>query len=459
MHPVRPAAVAGSFYPGSPSALSGNVRALLAKAGPGSASSVLPKAIIVPHAGYIYSGATAALAYARLAGARKQIRRVVLLGPVHRVPVRGLALPGTAAFVTPLGEIEIDQAAVAALADLPQVLVSAEAHAREHSLEVQLPFLQSVLDDFKLLPLAVGNATPAQVAQVLERLWGGAETLIVISTDLSHFLPYAAAQAMDRETTQRIMKLDSMLSHEQACGGTPVNGLLLAARQHGLQAELLGLCNSGDTAGDKSRVVGYAAFALTQAPAPVANEDSERGATLLSVARAAIASALGPDRAAAPDAPWLQESGASFVTLTQNGQLRGCIGTLEARRSLRTDVQANAVGAALRDPRFTPLTLAELPQTEVEVSLLSPLQPLQFENQAQALVQLRPGIDGILFEYQQYRSTFLPQVWEQLPDPVQFMAQLKRKAGLRADFWADGVRLQRYTVRKWKDSDFKKAGP
>ena len=184
MHTVRPAAVAGAFYPAQTSVLSGTVLALLAKAAANTESdATAPKAIVVPHAGYIYSGATAALAYAQLGSARGRIRRVVLLGPVHRVAVRGLALPGAAAFATPLGEIEIDLAAVAALAGMPQVIVSPAAHAQEHSLEVQLPFLQSVLDDFKLLPLAVGNATPAEVAQVLERLWGGPETLIVISSD------------------------------------------------------------------------------------------------------------------------------------------------------------------------------------------------------------------------------------------------------------------------------------
>jgi len=265
MHTVRPAAVAGAFYPGQQSALSSTVLALLAQAGPRADSGAAPlKAIIVPHAGYVYSGATAALAYARLKAARSRIRRVVLLGPVHRVPVRGLALPGVEAFATPLGEIKIDQDAVAALAGLPQILVSPAAHAREHSLEVQLPFLQSVLDDFELLPLAVGNTTPAEVAQVLDTLWGGPETLIVISTDLSHFLPYSAAQATDRETVRHIMDFDGTLTHEQACGGTPVNGLLLAARQHDLQAELLGLCNSGDTAGDRERVVGYASVAFLE---------------------------------------------------------------------------------------------------------------------------------------------------------------------------------------------------
>ena len=261
---IRQPAVAGAFYPGQRAALSNDVTAMLSMAHPApEASASAPKALIVPHAGYIYSGTTAARAYACLANARKTIRRVVLLGPVHRVPVRGLALPGVNAFATPLGEVEIDQAALTQLAHLPQVVTSRAAHVQEHSLEVQLPFLQSVLDDFKLVPLAVGDATPAEVAQVLEALWGGAETLIVISSDLSHFLTYNAAQAIDHRTVQSILALDGSLTHEQACGGTPVNGLLLAARHHHLQPHLLGLCNSGDSAGDKGRVVGYASFAFT----------------------------------------------------------------------------------------------------------------------------------------------------------------------------------------------------
>jgi len=268
MPSVRPAAVAGSFYPRQTAVLAREVRALLAQAAspvhadaPGH-PAVTPKALIVPHAGYIYSGATAALAYRQLAPGRDRIRRVVLLGPVHRVPVRGLALPGVAAFDTQLGRIPVDQDGVAALAPLPQVVVSPEAHAMEHSLEVQLPFLQTVLDDFTLLPLAVGHASPAEVAQVLDTVWGGPETVIVISSDLSHFLPYRQAQAVDQASVRQMLQLDATLTHDQACGGTPVNGLLLAAPAHGLTAELLGQCNSGDTAGDRDRVVGYAALAF-----------------------------------------------------------------------------------------------------------------------------------------------------------------------------------------------------
>lgn len=180
---------------------------------------------------------------------------------------------------------------------------------------------------------------------------------------------------------------------------------------------------------------------------------TERGATLLPLARAAIARTLGRPHAASATAPWLQEPGACFVTLTQQGALRGCIGSLEARRTLLADVQANAVAAALHDPRFAPLSVHELEHTEVEVSLLSPMQPLAFASEAEALAQLRPGVDGVLFEFGARRSTFLPQVWEQLPAPDAFMAQLKRKAGLPADFWAEEVRLQRYTVAKWKESE------
>ena len=265
MSTVRPAAVAGMFYPGSPATLRQSVRDLLdsAAGGPVSRGS-WPKALIVPHAGYIYSGSVAARAYARLGPGRNTIRRVVLLGPVHRVPVRGLALPAAGAFVTPLGSIQIDLEAVASIRDMPQVCESAAAHALEHSLEVQLPFLQSVLDGFAIVPLAVGDASAEEVAEVIERLWGGAETLIVVSSDLSHYHEYGDARRIDLDTTTQITALSHTLDHEQACGATPINGFSLCAQRRGLTPDLIASCNSGDTAGDKSRVVGYASFAFEE---------------------------------------------------------------------------------------------------------------------------------------------------------------------------------------------------
>jgi len=270
MHTTRPAAVAGSFYPGDRQMLADNINVLLKQAAANArfstdihTSLAPPKAIVVPHAGYIYSGQTAAIAYNSLIRWRAAVKRVILLGPVHRVPVKGLALPDVDAFTTPLGEVKLDKAAIASVANMQQVVLSYPAHAQEHALEVQLPFLQSVLDDFKLVPLAVGDTTPEEVAEVIEALWGGPETIIVVSSDLSHFLPYSVANEVDRSTVKNILHMQGGLTHHQACGGTPVNGLILAAKKHHLHPELLDLRNSGDTAGDKNRVVGYAAFAFS----------------------------------------------------------------------------------------------------------------------------------------------------------------------------------------------------
>jgi len=265
MRDFRPAAVAGMFYPGVPAALAASVRACLVDAAARSrAGGAPPKALIVPHAGYVYSGAIAAAAYARLAALHATIRRVVLLGPAHRVAVRGLALPSVRGFATPLGVVEIDRKAADLALTLPQVVESDAVHAQEHALEVQLPFLQAVLDDFRIVPFAVGAASTEEVADVLERLWGGPETLILVSSDLSHYHSYAEARAIDRGSVDGILALSPALDFDQACGATPINALLQCARWRGLVPELLDLRNSGDTAGDKSRVVGYASFAFVE---------------------------------------------------------------------------------------------------------------------------------------------------------------------------------------------------
>ena len=262
MQATRPPAVAGTFYPDHPGKLRAMLDSMLDAA---EGTALRPKALIAPHAGYIYSGPIAASAYALLRPLRASIRRVVLLGPVHRVWTSGLALPGVEAFETPLGLVRLDQEGIARISGLPQVQIHPAAHAQEHSLEVQLPFLQSVLDDFTLVPLAVGGASPEQVSEVLDRLWGGAETLIVISSDLSHFHSYDEAQQVDRATVHEILLFNTHLVGEQACGCHPINGLLLSAHGHGLTPHLLDLRNSGDTAGDRNRVVGYAAIAFTEA--------------------------------------------------------------------------------------------------------------------------------------------------------------------------------------------------
>lgn len=256
MRSVRRPAVAGSFYPADPRVLADMVDGFLMAGAPLEAP---PKALVAPHAGYVYSGGVAGLAFGTLAPVRALVRRVVLLGPTHRVAVRGLALPGCDALATPLGEIEVDAAAAVGL---DHVVTRPDVHAQEHSLEVQLPFLQRALDDFTVVPLAVGSASPAEVAAVLAALWGGPETLIVVSSDLSHYHSSATARALDAATIDAVLGLADDIAPEQACGAAPLNGLLAAAPRHGITPVLLGSCNSGDTAGDRGRVVGYAAFAF-----------------------------------------------------------------------------------------------------------------------------------------------------------------------------------------------------
>ena len=256
----RPPAVAGAFYPSDPEELDQIVRCCLEGA-EAQSSKAAPKALIAPHAGYIYSGPIAASAYARLASVHSNIRRVVLLGPSHVVPLVGLAASSADAFLTPLGRIPVDRAEVERVLALPHVELLDRAHAHEHSLEVHLPFLQRVLDDFSLIPLVVGDASPEEVADVLDQLWGGPETLIVISSDLSHYHDYETARQLDIATSQAIENLSPEEVHsEGACGRVPVRGLLVAAKRHDLHAETIDLRNSGDTAGPRDGVVGYGAY-------------------------------------------------------------------------------------------------------------------------------------------------------------------------------------------------------
>ncbi len=473
---VREAAVAGTFYPGDPVVLRDTVDRLLADAPRPPAGAPVPRAVIVPHAGYVYSGPTAAVAYARIAAGRNIITRVVLVGPTHRVPVLGVALPGVDAFRTPLGTLPVAEAwAEDRLAKVPAACVFAETHRWEHSVEVQIPFLQRALGDVEIVPMLAGDASGEEVADVLDALWGGPETLIVISSDLSHYLGYDEAAGVDAATIAQISALDGPLNHSQACGATPINGLLILARRRGLVPTLLDARNSGDTSGDRDRVVGYCAFAFDEAPTPeraaaptrsarrtdAALVDSalvdalpeDAGALLLPTARAAIARELGLSAGPPSERPaWALAPGASFVTLTERGELRGCIGSLEATRPLLDDVTDNAVSAATRDSRFPPLTQRELDRVLIEVSVLSAPVPLPASGLDDAYAALRPGVDGVIAQLGPWnRATFLPQVWEQLPEPEEFLSHLWRKAGVLPGEWPEGTALQTYTVRAWHE--------
>ncbi len=470
MTSVRQPAVAGAFYPGGATELDATIQRYLAAA-PISAEPT-PKAIIAPHAGYIYSGPVAASVYVRIKPLAGTVSRVALLGPCHRTLVRGLALPSVSAFATPLGDVPIDLDACQDILKLPQVQVFDAPHAQEHSLEVHLPFLQVVLGDFSLVPLAVGDASADEVAEVIDRLWGGPETLVVVSTDLSHFLDYDAAQRLDAVTCRAIENLDpESIGREQACGRVPVKGLLKLAKSRGLKVSTVDFCNSGDTAGDKSRVVGYGSWAFCEevgteeaAPKKASGEDGfaagtqalldNHGAALLRLAAASIKHGLAHKRALpikADDYPeTLRRRGACFVTLKRGGRLRGCIGSPEARRALVEDVAQNAFSAAFGDPRFDNLKFDELDDLDLSISVLSVQTPINFTGEDDLLSQLRPGVDGLVIEDKGKRALFLPSVWEQLAQPKKFIGHLKAKAGLTANHWSDGFKAWRFIAREVK---------
>ncbi|MBI2236798.1 MAG: AmmeMemoRadiSam system protein B [Magnetospirillum sp.] len=447
MTAIRPAAVAGMFYPADPAELKTQLDLFLGQARAAAAAGPVPKAIIAPHAGYIYSGPVAASAYVRLQPAAGTVSRVVLLGPSHRVAFRGMAVGTAEAWASPLGPVAIDREAAAELLARGLVGELDVAHTQEHSLEVHVPFLQAVLGQFMLLPIVVGDASADEVAAVIDAVWGGPETLIVVSTDLSHYLGYDDCRTVDAATVAAIERLEPGLGRDSACGRVPVGGLLVAAKRRGMAITTLDVRNSGDTAGTRERVVGYGAWALFEA-----DEESEiraLGPTLTDLAwralRLAVETGQPPKVELGPSAPArLRQPGAVFVTLKKGGALRGCIGSPTAWRPLAEDIADNAHKAALDDRRFPPVKADELASLSLSVSVLTPPVPMSFTGEADMLEQLRPRVDGLIIEDGGRRALFLPSVWEQLPDKRGFLEHLKAKAGMAPGHWSAGFKASRF---------------
>lgn len=456
MSSVRAMAVAGQFYPDDPRSLHQMVDGFLDQGLSRASQQVCPKVIIVPHAGLRYSGATAAKAYSRLSSFAHQIRRVVMIGPSHRVGFRGIAFEPASQVETPFGLIDVDHAGLESLERRGLVEPQAQAHQHEHCLEVQWPFLQSVLDDFKITPLVTGDTSRYEVAEVLASLWGGDETLIVISTDLSHFHPASECEQIDAHTCAKVTALHSDLNGQQACGCKGLNGLLYLAESYHLRVEQLGYSHSGHTGGPQDRVVGYGAFAVELPEGFDLSERLQLSARdkqrLLKLARESIASALGQTEAKGFDGrsdfeTWpahLMFHGASFVSLHIDSQLRGCIGSLEAHEPLVENIKQNSVKAAFSDPRFPPLTPEELDQLEIEISVLTSPEALICDSEQDCIRQLTPNVDGVILESGRHRATFLPLVWRSLSEPEVFIKHLKQKAGLPLDAWPDDMRVWKY---------------
>ena len=440
---LRKPAVAGYFYPGGAVDCRAAVLDHLQTEAAVPAVGDALKALIVPHAGYVYSGPVAGAAYRLLETCRDRIRRVILLGPNHTAPLRGIALPTQRGFASPLGAVRLATDLIKSLLDLPGVCLSDQHHEREHCLEVQLPFLQHCLPQFELLPAVVGECPPSDVAQFIAYCLADApeSTLLIISSDLSHYLPLARAREVDGNTSTLIENLEPVIRPEQACGCHAVNGLLQHAHENGLQIACVSRCTSADTAGDPDRVVGYGSYALWKGTRTLET-------ALLELAVNAIQSTvnqkplLSPKLAGMPAG--LSEPGACFVTLKIAGRLRGCIGNLEARDPLAIAVVRNAASAASRDPRFSPVRADELPSVHVDVSVLQPARELPVDSEQALCERLARGIDGLILSEGSRRATFLPSVWESLSEPLEFVRQLKRKGGWPEDYWSDEMRVSIY---------------
>ena len=453
---VRPPEVAGTFYPADPDACADMVMRCLK--GARSSPPGEPKVIVAPHAGHVYSGAVAGTVYAPLAARQARIERVVMLGPAHRAGFRGLATTSAAAWASPLGTVPVDRGAMEPLLGLPHVRVADSVFAGEHSLEVQLPFLQRVLGDFSIVPILAGDATDDDVAGVLETLWGGPETLILISTDLSHFHDYETARRLDGGTAKLIeLMRPEKIDGERACGHRALGGALQRARALDLRVTALDVRNSGDTSGTKDRVVGYGAFAMEYAEA-ARLPDGDR-ARLLDAARASLAFGADNGRPMRAElgaglSPTTTAMRASFITLKVADSLRGCWGSVAAHEPLLLDVVANAYKAGFEDPRFGPMTKEELAGADLGISVLSTPRPIRFADEADLLRQLRPDRDGLILHDGDHRGLFLPSVWERVPRPAQFVRQLKRKADLAPDHWSDDVRVFRFSAESF-DAPFR----
>ena len=448
---VRKPAVAGLWYPSDPDTLLAVLTDLDRMAG--GTAITLPqgktlRALIMPHAGFVYSGWTAAHAGRLLKP--NQFQKVIVMGPDHRIGFRDGAISAVDAYQTPLGRIPLHPDAAAMRAG-SAFFHSVKASDRlEHSLEAVIPFLQFYLKSFQMIPIVVGSTHSGRLANELIP-YLDSNTLLVVSSDLSHFLSYDQARQRDDRTIRSILALDDralVTDRESACGRTPILVLLHIARKFGWQPVLLHYSNSGDTGKDRSRVVGYTAIAFFGDPDMEHSKQTDtvqrltarQGRALINLARLSIREKLGlpnrdPSAVADPDEPCYQVRCGTFVTLKKSGRLRGCIGNFGTAETLYNGIRKNAQKAAFADPRFPPVSAYEISDLEISISILSNPLPLSYKDGADLKTRLRPNIDGVIISKGQASATFLPQVWHQLPLADDFLSHLCMKAGLAADAW------------------------
>jgi hypothetical protein len=456
---IHPAQVAGMFYPAEPDALKALIADVRKRARPDG--GVAPKVVVAPHAGLVYSGSVAATAFGPWARRAEPPRRIVIVGPAHRVAFSGVAVHPASRWMTPLGEAPVAQAE---LAQVPGVVVDPRPFAGEHSLEMHLVMLQAMLPaPFEIVPILVGDADPQRVAEALRRVWGGAETVVAVSSDLSHFLDQRRAEAIDADTGRRIETLDAAaLDGRRACGFLPIKAALEIAAERDIRASGLHLATSADAGAEASRVVGYGAFAFEYAAsARLAEADREclLSACMTALGLAAQTGGKAPALSLDEVAPALSAWRATFVTLTENERLRGCIGSLEPHRTLIEDSFANTTQAGFADPRFPPLKESELRGLRLDVSILSHPRPISAESESELAGALEPDRDGLILSAGKRRALFLPTVWRRLPDARAFVRHLMAKAGFEPNRWPERLQARRFRVESfgapWRRIDSK----
>jgi len=491
MEKVRQPAVAGLFYPRHREELAREVDRYLAEVRPAPVKRL--RGLVCPHAGYDYSGPVAAVAYKQLEG--RDVDTVIVMAPSHYADFDGASVPDVDAYETPLGPVRLSPRAKE-LADVRPLVTNPKCdvtrpswwrqapkelppfgedtpHTWEHSLEVQLPFLQRTLEDFTIVPMVFGRVDPEEVAKALQGALDD-KTILVASSDLSHYLPYEVAQQLDSSCVRAICDLDvDRIGRADACGKGPILTLIHLAKKNGWRAKLLDYRNSGDTSGDKSGVVGYAAIVFyepgkgeppEEPPAfgfsdEAASELSpDDGNVLLELAEKTVTEVVtdgtqpSVDVAGMPDS--LTRRRACFVTLTKKGELRGCIGSIFPQEELCRAAIERARSAATEDRRFAPVKPEELDDLEIEVSVLTIPRPLEYESPEDLLAKLRPKVDGVVLQVERRQATYLPQVWDQIPDPEEFMRHLSQKAGLRPDGWrSPEAMVLTYQVQAFEQSE------
>lgn len=470
---IRYPAAMGAYYPEDPRELTKLVRFKLEEAQGRMRydGRKMPKALIVPHNSLYFSGSSAAVGYASLAWARPFIRRVVLIGSAHKGNYFGMALSDARYWEMPDRRFPVDRKTADRLAAIPGISFDDTPHVTEYSLEMQLPFISALFGkDVEILPILVGDARVEQVSDLIDAVWGGPETLLIVSTDMSHSDSPERTREKDEATARRIEKKEyGAMKPSLMCAPLAVAGLLHYAAEHDMEVRTLDLRTSADVFPGAEGAVGFGAFGVYETEI---DPDTRKKAleetlrtnreALLRIAAQSILSGFERGRSLrlreSRYPAELRENGAVFVSIYHNGMLRGSVGSSEPERSLLEDVAENAYAAAFQDFRFAPLTLEEMKEAEISISFLTPKMPLKFADEADLMKKIRPHRDGLVLRDRANRGLFLPSVWDTFSSPAEFLAHLKRKAALPADYVSPTLKIYRFEVIDINSGDLEDPG-